>query len=86
MNHLHSAIRKCSYQGHGLHWGGYLQPKETLALRDFGIDIDKYYIDIAIDRKRYGRCGGMWTYFNLDRNSSVEKEFKELKRGLHDQN
>jgi hypothetical protein len=81
MNHLHNAIRKCSYQGHGQHWGGYLIPKEILALKDFGVHLYERDVELAIDWKRAGRAKGRWTFFNLDKNSAVEKEFKEIKRG-----
>ncbi len=80
MNHLHSAIRKCSYQ-YGRNWGGYLQPKETLALRDFGVRIDSHYVDAAIYQKRKGIGGGRWTYFDLPK-GKIEDEFKQLKEGL----
>ena len=83
MNHLHNAVRKCNYQGYGQHWGGYLLPLEVLALRDLGAHIDKHYVEWAIDCKRNGRMYGRWTYFNLDKNSGPDKEFRRLKEGLH---
>ena len=79
MNHLHSAIKKCFHQ-YTRNWGGYLQAKEILALRDMGIKIDQHYIDIAVYRKTNGLGGGHWTYFDLD--DSNEKKFKALKEGL----
>ncbi|KPK10624.1 MAG: hypothetical protein AMJ56_07590 [Anaerolineae bacterium SG8_19] len=81
MNHLHNAIRKCSYQGYDRRWGGYLLPKEVLALRDFGVaDLDN--VDWAIDCKRSGIIYGRWTYFNLLKGEN-ESKFKILKEGLH---
>ena len=80
MNHLHNAIRKCNHQWKR-HWGGYLLPKEILALRDFGVKMDQRYIDLAIDWKRNGRGGGLWTYFDLDQ-GHMEAEFKRIKKGV----
>jgi hypothetical protein len=80
MNHLHNAVRKCSHQ-YERNWGGYLLPKEILALRDLGVSIAQNYIDVAVDWKQNGVSGGRWTYFDL--NDNCEKKFKILKEGLH---
>ena len=56
-------------------------PKEVLALRDFGVRISSYYVDIAIDCKRTGRTYGSWTYFDLVKGENEDK-FKEIKRGV----
>lgn len=72
MNHLQNAIRKCQSQ-YGGNWGGYLQPKEILALRDIGIKLHPKNVEIAIEWKRLGICGGLWAYFDAN------DEFKEIK-------
>jgi hypothetical protein len=81
MNHLHNAIKKCSWE-YRQTWCGYLLPKEILALNDFGVHLHERDIEIAKDWKRNGIGGGRWIYFTIDKNSKVEKEFKLLKEGL----
>lgn len=79
MNHLHNAIRKCSWE-YKRRYSGYLLPKEILALRDFGVILDDRDIELAIYWKRSGYCAGRWTFFDLDK--TIEESFKETKRGL----
>jgi hypothetical protein len=74
MNHLLNAIQKCAHQCDD-QWGGYLQPKEILALNDI-VSIDKHYVEIAVDWKRNGLSGGRWVYFNAN------EKFQEMK-GRH---
>jgi hypothetical protein len=81
MNHLHNAIRKCSHE-YKWTWSGYLIPKEILTLRDFGVHFHERDIEIAVDWKRNGFNNGRWVFFTIDKNSTVEKEFKEIKDGI----
>lgn len=83
MNHLHNAIRKCGYE-YRYTWSGCLIPREILALKDFGCHFHEDDIKIAVDWKRRGVGNSRWVFFNIDKNSAMEKEFKEIKRGLHD--
>jgi hypothetical protein len=82
VNHRYNAIRKCN-RNRLREWCGYLIPKEILALKAFGIDIDARDVDTAIHWKRKGINNGRWIYF------MANDKFEEVRRGqrmLGDQN
>ena len=75
MNHLRNAVQKC-YRAFSPKWRGHLLPKEILALRDLGIELQESDIEIAIYWKRKGISGSRWIEFEAN------KRFKVLKEGI----
>jgi len=72
MNHTLNAVKKCAHN-FKKDWGGYLNPKEILALRDIGCDIDPRDINIAIYWKQKGISNSRWIHFE------VNDEFEKIK-------
>jgi len=73
MDHLYNAIKKCRHQ-YNRHWGGYLIPKEILALKELGVDCKGRGIELALDRKQRGINNATWFYFNANKKFEILKE------------
>lgn len=72
MNHLHNAIKKCRHEA-GREWGGYLIPKEILALADLGVECRKDDVKQAVYRKQNGLNHGRWFYFIANKKFEILK-------------
>ena len=72
MNHTLNAVRK-SVHNFKKNWGGHLNSKEILALKDLGCSIDPRDVKIAIYWKQKGISNGRWIHFE------VNDEFEKMK-------